>query len=213
MSVQNLILFCSTTSQACVPCLQFVYKNKLQVQVVRLDTSESRNRASQGKYFQIHAVPTLVVIRSGGDLQLFVGQSKVGKWLQNMMVPRRPKPQKKSTKVVYYSDSSGSEAEFIDPPAKGLYDKPRKMRKHKKSKRRKKKKKYIDSDEEEEIEIEFVDQPNGRRPPPPTDGLMLGSLATKKSSGPSIFDLAKQMETQRKNSLGYKEEDLPVNSY
>jgi len=111
------------------------------VQVVRLDTPEARSRAARGKYFQIQVVPTLVVIRKGGDLQLFAGQQKVGRWLQSLASKQtRPPPEthlepepvevapeprirsrRKKTPVVY---SSGSEEEEYVPPSRGgLYDK------------------------------------------------------------------------------------------
>jgi len=229
MSIQDLILFCSTPSRACTPCIDFVYRHQLPVQVVRLDTPEARQRASQGKYFQIQVVPTLVVIRKGGELQLFAGQQKVGSWLSNLV---SPPPQKSSshahaTKTVItepMSEDSDSEPEFIESEPKkgdishgGLYSgKPKKKKKHRKSRkhhhRRKKepvtmipKEEGTPDSEGEEVEIEFVEGSPGRPPPPPTQGLMVGAQAPKKKSGSNIFDIAKQMEAQWKNSPWYRD--------
>lgn len=229
MSVQRLILFCSTTSRACVPCIKFAYQNKLPVEIVRLDTQEARERVRHGRYFQIQVVPTLVVIRTGGKLQLFAGQEKVMSWFHSIISASRshsrPKPPVPIIQEVS-DDEDDLEPEFIEET--GLYDsKSRKKsskRNHKKSKKKSRRKKppvhqVIKSDsEDEEVEIEFVSEPPSeypdRPPPPPTNGLMVGPNAVPVKKGSSVRDIAKQMEEarkqmekDRKNSVWYREDN------
>jgi len=210
MSLQHLILFCSTTSRACEPCIKFVYHHHLPVQIVRLDSQEARTRALRGKYFQIQVVPTLVVIREGGDLQLFAGQQKVGVWLQKLIA--KPPPPKVSPPEPerILSDSSEEESEI---PTKGLYDGKKRSSRRRRRRRKKKPRKVNPPDsEDEEIEIEFMEEPEKEPAKPPVGGLMVGPQ-TKKKEGVSVYDIAKQMETERKKSVWYKEEDLPVGSH
>ena len=100
MSVQEVVLFVSSTSGASTPVLQFVGKNQIPVGIVRLDTPEDRQIAATGKYFQIVNVPALLVIYDDGNLQLFVGQEKIITWFQQIIQksmqhpqPQHPQPQ------------------------------------------------------------------------------------------------------------------------
>lgn len=216
MSVQNVILFASSTSPACGPVIQFVRQNQMPVGIVRLDTARDRNAAKNGKYFQIQSVPTLLVTYEDGNIQLFAGQEKVIMWLQQITQQQSASSQSQPTV------SEEDDDEFYEEPPR----QKKKRHSKQKSKRRsnqpqqssgmydkRKKNAPVEFEEEssgEEEEIEFVehDIPPG---PPPTDGLRVGARATsKKGSGMlSITQVAKQMERERKATLGYREEDLP----
>ena len=266
MSVTDVILFCSTTSRASVPCLQIIQQNNMPIRVVRLDTIEMRERVAQGKYFQIRNVPTLVVVYEGNNLQQFVGQPKIMAWLQGMLkqhsrAPRndpheepeiipeeiesevvslRPKPVRKHRHRRHKSRrssrshrrtkprrppmepefSSGEEPDFLEVQSgQGLYDGKSKARKSSKKHHRRKEKEPItfipEGSEGEEIDIQDVDpRQRGRPPPPPTQGLLVGPHSQGgKSRMVAVFDVAKQMAQQRKQSLGYEEKDLPVTSF
>lgn len=89
MSIHDVVLFVSSTSQVCVPPVQFVRENKLPARLVRLDTVADRQAAAQGKYFQVHIVPTLLVTYDDGNIQLFAGQEKVLMWLQQAIQARQ----------------------------------------------------------------------------------------------------------------------------
>lgn len=223
MTIHDVVLFVSSTSQACVPPVHFIRENSLPARLVRLDTNADRTAASRGKFFQIHTVPTLLVTYNDGNIQLFAGQEKVLMWLQQALEmtnqaqnhtltsvdsdeeeqrPKRKSKSKKKRKVT---------ARRSPPPPKNMYG----------GKSKKKKRpdpvEFIEEDSEDEVEIEFLDEPEpaprGRRaPPPPTEGLMVGgmSMSKKKSQMGSIYDVAKQMERERQSTLGYREEDLPV---
>jgi len=93
MSIAEAILFVTSTSRASVPCLQFIAQYKLPVIPVRLDTPEAREKAANGKYFQITVVPTLVITYVDGNIQLFVGTEKIIQWMKSALsrpqVPQR----------------------------------------------------------------------------------------------------------------------------
>ncbi len=82
MSIQDVVLFVSSISQACILPVQFIQENRFPAKLVRLDTIIDRQAAANGKYIQIHIVPTLLITYSDGNIQLFAGQEKVLMWLQ-----------------------------------------------------------------------------------------------------------------------------------
>ena len=226
MSVADVYLFCSTVSPACLPCFQFLKGNRSPIKVVRLDTKEARDRARNGKDFQIKSVPTLMVLYDDGNMQLFIGQQKVMPWMQRAIQtppPPRSEPMEE--------ESSEEEYEPVQLPPK----KSKKSKKGKPSKvpsepqprpgngglygggkKNKKSKKKQEQQPEEEEEIVFLDESalSNRPPPPPTQGLMTGaSSANKAGSGmSSIMQAAKQMEKDMRSTLGYNEADLPQSS-
>ena len=89
-SIEEVILFCSSVSQACIPVIQVIQQFQLPVKIVRLDSTASREAAQNGPYFQIKVVPTLVVTYRDGNLQLFVGQPKTIEWLKMVASPQKP---------------------------------------------------------------------------------------------------------------------------
>ncbi len=89
-SIEEVILFCSSVSQACIPVIQVIQQYQLPVKIVRLDSAASRQAAQNGPYFQIKVVPTLVVTYRDGNLQLFVGQPKTLEWLKMAGAPSTP---------------------------------------------------------------------------------------------------------------------------
>ena len=196
MSVYDVVLFVSTTSRACIPAVKFIQQNGLPVRFVRLDTVEDRRAASQGKYFQIHVVPTLLVTYDDQTVQLFTGQEKVIAWLKQVI-----KSQKSPTPPLP-SSSDDDEEDYTpvepSPPKKKKKKKPPPVQ-------------FEESSDEEEYEI--LDHPV--EPPQPsrnsTEGLEVGPKASMKkvSQMSSISEIAKQMEKERQSTLGYREEDLP----
>jgi len=84
MNISEIYLFCSTTSPACKPCFDFIKEHSLlaqEIQILRLDTKNQREKAKRGEKFQIRIVPTLMVIYNDGDTSLYQGQRKVISWL------------------------------------------------------------------------------------------------------------------------------------
>lgn len=85
MSITEAILFIASNSNACMPCIQFVSKQRIPMQLVRLDTEASRRAAANGKFFQITTVPTMVIMYEDGNVQLFLGTPKIIQWLTAMI--------------------------------------------------------------------------------------------------------------------------------
>ena len=233
MSVSDVILFISTTSRVCGPVVQFIHQNQIPAKIVRLDTDEDRKNAANGKYFQIQNVPTLLVMYTDDNIQLFAGQEKVIAWFQQIIQKRHqeestpppqsqhssqeidiisseeeeyiPKHKKKSSLKKVKVTSSPSSKKSKKKGDRGLYDgKPNKG----------KKKKPIrfedDSEDDSEDEIEYYSDENDESNSS-VSGLEIGprSLEQRTSQSGSIKDIAKKMEEDRQKQLGYKEGDLP----
>ena len=133
-SIDEVILFCSSVSQACGPVIQVIQQYQLPVKIVRLDTAAFREAAQNGPYFQIKVVPTLVVTHRDGNLRLFAGQPKVLEWLKMVVnppgapegvsqtphgespIPSAPKSSKYREKETKISLSSSSEELEFEPP-------------------------------------------------------------------------------------------------
>lgn len=225
MSVQDVVLFVSSTSGACTPVLKFIGKNQIPVGIVRLDSPEDRQIAATGKYFQIVNVPTLLVIYDDGNLQLFVGQEKIITWFQQIIQknmqhpqPQYPEPQhpepvrrpqqknrqsKKKPVFEEYSSSSeeDSEEEVYEAPKKKKIASIKEKSSKKYKKQNKKKKKPIQFEDDEQ-EIEFFNEEDSKSP---STGLEVGAgyLEKRTPQMGSIHEIAKQMQKDRED-LNYE---------
>jgi hypothetical protein len=85
MSLSDTVLFISTLSKECGTSLKYITNNGLPVQIVRLDTTEARNKAANGKYFQVRMVPTMVMIYDDGNMEVFIGNDKILPILSSML--------------------------------------------------------------------------------------------------------------------------------
>lgn len=220
MSIQDVFLFVSTTSQNSAPVIRFIQENRVPVRVVRLDTPEDRLSAANGKHFQIISVPTLLVLYTDSNIQLFVGYDKILAWLQKIVESQTPQSQPELIAPPTTSNLNHKtvliESEDEEPPK-------RRTKKLRKTKRLSKKTsgglydrgggRLSNNDDGEEVEIEYIDERRSKNPPP-TEGLMVGAQGAASKKGKSrmndLFSLAKQMERDRKSTLGYDEKDLPV---
>lgn len=226
MPISEVVLFVSSVSQACIPCIDFIQRFKLPVNLIRLDTVEARNHAKNGKYFSVTIVPTMVVVHDDGNTQMFVGSDKTIQWLKSSISPNKrvqpPQPDEVVSKTVIIDDDSGGEEEeepvAIRKPAKTSKQKVPSKKVGKNSKRPKKggkKVKFAEQDEPADDGIEFVDDGRPTRPPPPpTAGLVVGPGSKtngKKSTMNSLIKEAQRMAKERESTLGYDEKDLPYN--
>jgi hypothetical protein len=100
-------------------------------------------------------------------------------------------------RLVVEEDEPETEVEDLPPRKKKTKTKPP-------PKNSKKKKKppvnFEEQDPSQEVEVEYIQEDNPKRPPQPK---------RPPSKMNSIYNVAKQMEQDRKDSLGYREEDLP----
>ena len=258
MSIAEVLLFIATNSRSCSACMEFIERHGLPVKVVRLDSEEARNIAANGTYFQITAVPTMVVIYDDGNTQLFTGAPKITQWLT--MLIKRQEPEKERG-VTSYTPAGGNmygprpnpprpryipepedqqpqghqpqghqpQGHYQDhqrrPPTSYVVEedepeeeppkpKPKKKTKPapepvKKAPKKKKKPPVQFEEEPEEVEVEYIEEP----PKPSSRAGAKVNSNPKAKKNPSrmtgVIDKAKQMEQDRKNSLGYREEDLP----
>jgi hypothetical protein len=85
MSVQEIILFFSAFSKNCALSLQMV-KNITNVKTtcMRMDTKYIRDIIQKNRFLNIRSVPTLLIIYTEGNIQLFEGK-KTELWLQNFI--------------------------------------------------------------------------------------------------------------------------------
>ncbi len=215
MDIDDIILFYSSVSRVCDSCINFIKTNNIPAKLVRIDSKKTREIVQKGKYFQIQIVPTLLVTYNDGNLQLFVGAEKIILWLTKLIEPRPQEeeeeldyddyvPQKKKKKVSF-NDKQTKKA-----PLTGLYGKSKKPPVHFDSESDDDD--YIESSSDEDIEfLRDNQQPPPLNTGPIRSGLQVGPHASgNANTGMSdLIKIAKQMEQDRKNSLGYKEENLP----
>lgn len=112
--VKELILFIASNSRASATTFSIVQRNRLPIDIVRLDTPESRNRAMNGREFQITTVPTLLVIYDDSS-ELIVGANRVNLWLTEAFLSQpkpEPEPMVESEPVIEEID------EEEEPPSK-----------------------------------------------------------------------------------------------
>lgn len=231
MSVQDVILFVSSTSEKCGNVVGYIRQNNMPVRLVRLDTVADRIAAANGPHVQIHTVPSLLIIYEDSNIQLYVGQDKILEWLQSIISSRSreshpqassPSSQVNHRTVLIPEDVSDEEDVQIKKPKKSRSKKSKRSDRNTNlygGKTKKSRSKHQESDTDE-VEIEFIDdgRKHQRPKPPPTQGLMVGpqqtTLGKKKSNSRmgDLYSLAKQMEKDRQSTLGYDEKDLPVST-
>jgi len=238
MDIDRVTLFVSSFSQQCVPCLHFIKQHSMPVQIIRLDTTEVRNRVRNGKYFQISNVPTLLVTYTDGNLQLFQGQPKILEWLNKVLVQsnsssheREPVPQQKSARRVRIEEPSDEEEEDEPQPPPKRIPKAKSnvvAKSKKKSPVKFKSSKKRDEDEEENVELILGDedepmesqtqlpqqtQSQSQSQTRPKRGTVKNNPLSigkgKPSAMASLVEQARKMEEERKTSLGYDEKNLP----
>lgn len=98
--ISKLILFVSTVPEArmCRSLMNYLQsKNIFQrlnggLQIIRLDSEESRQRARNGKYFSITQVPSLVVILENDLTKIYNGADKISQYLTMLVTPPPEEP-------------------------------------------------------------------------------------------------------------------------
>jgi hypothetical protein len=202
MSIVDAVLFVSTTSRTCVPCLDMVQRFNMPINIVRLDTQEARRAAMGGQHFQVQNVPTLVLIYDNSDMQMFVSAPKIIEIFNNLV--RDPSKQKESEHtrpplqnnraisqpIVVENDSDEEEITIFEESEPKPPPTEKKTRAKKRSAKR----------------VTFQDQS-------PEQKFGNGKKNGKGGQMSSLIQKAKQMEIDRKDSLGYREEDLPRSSF
>ena len=180
MSINNVLLFVSSTSQSSLPPIKFIREHDLPVLIVRLDTYEDRMKASTGPYFKVTEVPTMVISYTDGTMQLFVGSEKILGWMSNIVNAKKENVKKSSETIEIYEEEEEEE----------------------KPKNKKKKKKIVTFDEDTEL----LGKSSVSKKSSASSKKLTGNKPPSKNS--EVFSMAKKMEDERSSSLGYKEEEL-----
>lgn len=184
--VEQAVLFVSSASKFCQEPLRYAKGSQLPIDIVRLDTKKARERAQRGKYVQINVVPSLMVIFTDGNLQLFTGSEKIVKWIkQAVEFTSQPPPQETQ----------------IGTPKQKQY--PVKFD-------------DTDSESEEDDSAVLLNDPKTIQGDLTMSNSLSSALSTnsnnaKNSKMKSVAEMAKELEKQRTASLGYREEELPKN--
>jgi len=135
MTSPVFVLFTSSSSQHSVPCLNFISANPhIPIQVIRLDTSEVRERVLNNPNLKITSVPSLLVHLPNGKIQVYNGVEKIMGIFAQMTSPRVPHqaqqpqqhhqqsidtqiPQRQSSrKSRVIEEDSESDDEYIEAP-------------------------------------------------------------------------------------------------
>jgi len=77
MSLSSVVLFVASLSKTCGVTVKYAMQHSIPVQIVKLDTTEARNRAANGRYFQVKMVPTMIVNYDDGNMEVFIGNDKI----------------------------------------------------------------------------------------------------------------------------------------
>lgn len=180
MSINNVILFVSTTSHSSIGPIKFIREHSLPVLIVRLDTIEDRVKAANGPIFKITEVPSLVVFYTDNTLQMYGGSDKIMIWL-NAIIQSKQAPVEQPDTIVL------EEEEPI----------PKKKSSKKKSSKKKKK-----------VSFETIDLlDDGEPTQPPPKNISITPPVTNKSRNSDIMAMAKLMEKERDSTLNLKEAD------
>jgi len=202
-SINNVILFVCSNSNASIEPVNLVKYYQIPVQIVKLDTQKARNKAKKGKYFQITSVPSLVVMYQDGTLQMFIGKDKIVNWIQQLITSKTQPP----TKPTYDQTEDYETTLYESPPKKNKKEK--KGKKHRKKKHSKPKNlEYLSSSEDEDEDFIIVetyedDINNNNIPDPYTSGLSIHQTNNRRDKITDVKRIAEQMKKERERTCMY----------
>src|SRR6185503_2838731 len=85
MSIQEIILFYSSFSEPSMRIFHIIKKYGLPILQICLDTDNFRSMAMNGEKIQILSVPTLLVTYTNQQVQLYVGEQKIGQYIDAIL--------------------------------------------------------------------------------------------------------------------------------
>lgn len=233
MSINEFIYFYSSKSPKSMECLKYLISNKIPINPIKLDTAKDRSIAKNGKYFQIVAVPSLVIIFGDGNLQLLVGQQKIVLYIKNLITSMRQQAMIDESNQHQPHETQEDYPTSIDYPSTNHSPKTKTSRRKKKSSRKKKPKSsskssksssssssssskpidFTNDEEDDSDEIVFIEEDDKPSRKPIQYSMNKKGNGTKGNDKPSrmndLIEAAKQMQKDRKSTLGYDEDNLP----
>jgi hypothetical protein len=232
--MSDAILFVSSSSKACKPCMDFIAQTGFPVKIVRLDTTKARRQASQGSpHFQVVSVPTMIVTYDDGNLQMFVGGRKITDWIGTVIQSAKMSAQASfdmtGADVANSTDPTGfaggadgiqkprtskSKIQFSYPGQKRNIAGPPPPQPPPLNDESSGPVEFLDPNAPPEEEIEYMvpsdvsdDSHTEIQEPPPRR-----EYRPQPETG-SVKDVAARMERERQATLKYREEDLPKSTY
>lgn len=215
-SIVEKVLFYSRASKACDMCLMFASINDLNISSVCIDHPEIRKTVTtKGSYFNISHVPTLLLTLNDGRLQILQGP-KVLAWMKQQIAP----PPSTNTYNPSHQPTQHSPA-FVktQPPIQGQSSPKTGLSQE------------YPSDSQSPIDQSPIDQSPIDQSPidqsseflNPVEELASEVSGIQFSNNPAIQqqpprgdtrmndvkDIAKRMQMEREQSLGYNESELP----
>lgn len=192
-------LFVSTLSVPSQECIKLFQQNRINIDIIRLDSEESRETAKSGQKFFIDSVPSLILIYPNGNLQLLKGAIKIAQWIRYILSlrapPQQPPPviesiQPSSSSTTYPYTIPVSQTNTLQAPLEFSLPADKSKIDHKPPK--KKKNVHINEEQNETIFIGSPDEP------------VVSLIVPSKNDGNSkISDIAKKMAEERKQQLGF----------
>lgn len=212
MSYKELVLFVSSTSQKCMPLLQFIESLELDVTIVRLDTKETREQARGGPY-PINEVPTLFVMYNNSDeLAIYTGLRVMPmlttylKHIQQQQLTLNPTPipPQQHSKTGLYG-KQGSKAAFQPEPQEdedsSIIEPEEPVTKPRIGGKKKKKKRQSQVEQEEDLIFVQDDKP----PRQSMKGLMMNTTKNNSTKMKSTLQKAEEMKAEWERMMKHKE--------
>lgn len=173
MSTLDVILFYSNGSQHSRNLIKLLTELRIRLNMVSLDNKTNRDMVTRNKGFQITKVPTIMVVKSDGVIEAYVGQDAVS-WVYSVAQqthPVQPEPQQPPRKA-----KKPQAAILKTPPPQEELEEP-------------------EEDEEEPLEEdeEIIDEDAKSKPE--------RAKTSSSSSMASIMAEAKKMEKQRAQQI------------
>jgi len=161
--------------------MSLIQRNQINVTLFCVDSKQSRDKIKNGHLFKIRGVPTIVVVY-GQEAEIYEGE-KVLQWFDELLQTRAKSQYDQSTTISYSDTSQSQTASQYDD-----YD-------------------YLVADRYSDAPSQGPSQHNEQ--PQYETSVPKPNRNSKERQMDSIKNIAKQMEEERKRSLGYDEDQLP----
>ena len=84
MSIVDVVLFYCKSSKPCKDIIELINDLKIKVSFVSLDTRANRDLAMNGDNFQIRRVPSIMVVKTDGNGEIYEGNDAVN-WVYSIV--------------------------------------------------------------------------------------------------------------------------------
>jgi hypothetical protein len=88
--ISEVVLFWSEFSKHSIECKKYIKSINMPVRFLKVDSPSVRQRVTNGENFNIKVVPSLMVVKSSGVVNVYQGKVKIKKWIHTIMESRKP---------------------------------------------------------------------------------------------------------------------------